>query len=230
MDSSVLLRKLSSLGQAAYKHQFAKPTDPDLLFSRPFLDFSYALCESRSNKDFIRFIARSPQNVGSLGFGKTTLINSLIFKHLLSYTLDSIVNDFCHLECFSAWDHYLFSSHIQLEDSPRWFRKAFWDINSHAPNFAAKFVQSDYKFSDLSCTDGPIVFVFKGPAAFAHYDNFNKYLLSACKIFSPDLFRVVFLDISPSKAPVLPCKVFSLGEKKKLKLPIANALPVMGPH
>ena len=134
--------------------------------------------------------------------------------------MDYIVNDISNLESFSSWDHYLFSNHIQLEDSPGWFRQAFWDVNSHTHNFASKFIRSDLKdircLPDSSSSEGPIVFVFKGPAAFAHFANFSKYLESICCHFSPDIFRVIFLDHVPSNTPSLPCKSFCLGENNPL--------------
>lgn len=216
MESKSLLDQLSSLSLAAYRHQLAHPEESDVVLSRPFLDFSYALCEAKSDRSFLRSFCRSPSNASLLQFGKTKLINSLIFKQLLSYALDAIVNEFNSLECFSAWDHYLFSSHIQLQDSPGWFRSAFWDINSHTHNFAAKFIRSDLKYTAGNSGNGPIVFVFKGPAAFAHFENFRKYLDTICRCFPPDLFRVIFLDLISSKAPSLPCKVFALGDKNPL--------------
>ena len=34
--------------------QLDNPSNPELILTRPFLDFSYALCEARSNRNFLK--------------------------------------------------------------------------------------------------------------------------------------------------------------------------------
>ena len=91
----------------AYRHQLAQPENADIALSRPFLDFSYALCEAKSDKNFIRFLA--DHHVMPTCFNLQNKTHKyLVFKQLLSYTLHTIVNDLNDIECFSAWDHYYF--------------------------------------------------------------------------------------------------------------------------
>ena len=91
------------------------------------------------------------------------------------------------------WDHYLFPNHIQVQDTPSWLG-GFWDINRHALGLverASIVPKRPFSSIDANSFRGPIIFVFKGPPALAHFQNFYDFLASKSVSESSDDIRVV---------------------------------------
>ena len=211
MTVATLVSRISDAASDALKYQNDQVEAHLLQSTKPFQELSCILSEAKSNDEFLEELSFNPKLLSRFGFGQSKAVNILFIRNLISYQLDRIVNTYKCVERFSSWDHYLFSTHIQLEDTHHWFAKTFHDINSHTHNFASKILKVDPVEVNSRSSTGPVVFVFKGQTGLAHYVNFKNYLISVCKIVSPDNFRVIFLDLPSNHVSDLPCKVFYLG-------------------
>jgi hypothetical protein len=219
MTYSSIIANLAKYAQASYEVTLSNSLtganlDKNILLHSDLLRLECLLAESSSDARFIQQLIYRPRDLDQLLLGKSVSLNRIIFKRLVSRCLEYISNT---LECpaiFSDWDHYLFHAHIQTQDSPEWFREAFWDINVHAINLASKslrIVAPSNANTHSKLREGPIVFIFKGPPVLAHYFNLRAFINSAVAITDASRFRVIFLDVPKSDKPNLPCKIFCLG-------------------
>ena len=179
------------------------------------INLQQVLTELSYDQSFTSALVSNPSLLNHLGIGKDVHVNRLIFRIFVDPVLKhlSLNGD---VDLFSMWDHYLFPNHIQVQDTPSWFGEAFWDINRHALGLverASIVPKRPFSSIDANSFRGPIIIVFKGPPALAHFQNFYDFLASKSVSESSDDIRVVFLDVGSANVPSLPCKVFCLGDQ-----------------
>ena len=219
MNYFSVLNRLSNCSQKAFEVLLGygltgEVSRKGILIHSDLIRLEYNLAEAASDSTFIEQLIHHPQDLDKLFLGKSVLLNRVLFKRIVDKCLSYISNTANSPALFSSWDHYLFKAHIQAQDSPEWFREAFWDINVHAINLVARSygIVAPIKGSNHSgLSDGPLVFVFKCPPRLAHYFNLRSFLKSAVSISDTTCFRVIFLDVVKTAKLDLPCKIFYLG-------------------
>ena len=158
---------------------------------------------------FMSQISSNPRLLIDLGIKRSIHVNRILYKTIISPILSNISAN-GDIQSFSIWDEFLFLKHLQLIDNPSWFAEAFWDINRHAFGLVNRST-IPLQVSPSTNTNshkGPLIFVLKGPAALAHFENFLIFIRSKEVASRAYDFRVVFLDADPNSVPSLPCKAF----------------------
>ncbi len=125
---------LDQVSLKSYKALSALKSTPisfdHFLIENNCIELAFSLSCLSNDQELVEKLTKAPKLINQLGFARHKFINRIFYKNLISLILARIASS-GDLEAFSSWDHYLFGSHLQLDDTPEWFAESFWDINRH---------------------------------------------------------------------------------------------------